>query len=87
MRTLGKIVAALGVIGAIGVTSVMPASADWYGHRHRYYNYYGGGGYHGGWRTGNGCPPDWTIQGGVCKPYQHGPWDYYGGTHQQWGYR
>jgi hypothetical protein len=87
MRPLGKIAAALGVIGAIGISSVLPASADWYGHRHRYYNYYGGGGYHAGWRTGNGCPPDWTIQGGVCKPYQHGPWDYYGGTHQQWGYR
>jgi hypothetical protein len=26
--------------------------------------------------TWNGCPPDWTIQGGVCKPYRHGPWDY-----------
>jgi hypothetical protein len=25
--------------------------------------------------TWNGCPPDWTIQGGVCKPYRHGPWD------------
>jgi hypothetical protein len=23
-----------------------------------------------GYRTWNGCPPDWTIQGGVCKPYQ-----------------
>ena len=21
-------------------------------------------------------PPDWTVQGGVCKPYRHGPWDY-----------
>jgi hypothetical protein len=21
-------------------------------------------------RTWNGCPPNWTIQGGVCKPYQ-----------------
>ena len=87
MRTLGKIAAALGVVGAIGFNGVLPASADWYGYHHRYYNYYGGGGYHGGWRTGNGCPPDWTIQGGVCKPYQHGPWDYYGGTHQDWGYK
>jgi hypothetical protein len=48
---------------------VLPASADWYGHHHHYYNYYGGG-------TWNGCPTDWTIQGGVCKPYRHGPWDY-----------
>ena len=48
MRTLGKIAAALGVVGAIGITSVIPASADWYGYHHRYYNYYGGGGHYGG---------------------------------------
>jgi hypothetical protein len=35
-----------------------------------YYNYYGG------WRTWNGCAPGWTLQGGVCKPYRYGPWDY-----------
>jgi hypothetical protein len=45
MRTLGKIAATLGVIGAIAVGSVVPAAA-WYGygyhHRyhHRYYAYY-----------------------------------------------
>ena len=47
MRTLGKIAATLGVIGAIAVGSVVPAAA-WYGygygyhHRyhHRYYDYY-----------------------------------------------
>jgi hypothetical protein len=81
MRTLGKIAAALGVIGAIGVTSVIPASADWYGHRHRLYNYYGGG----GWNTFNGCPPNWTVQGGVCKPYRYGPWDIYGGRQSDYG--
>jgi len=42
-----------------------------YYHRH-YYDYYGGG----GWRTWNGCPPNWTIQGGACKLYRYGPWDY-----------
>lgn len=47
-------------------------------HRH-YYNYYGGGAW-------NGCPPDWTIQGGVCKPYRHGPWDIYGGRQSDYGY-
>jgi hypothetical protein len=39
---------------------------------------YGGGGYgyggpvYGGrrWRTWNGCPPNFTIQDGVCKPYR-----------------
>jgi hypothetical protein len=25
---------------------------------------------HGRWQTWNGCPPRWTIQGGVCKPYR-----------------
>jgi hypothetical protein len=88
MRTLGKIAATLGVIGAIAVSSVAPAAAWYgygYGYHHRYYNYYRGGGHYGG--GGNGCPPDWTVQGGVCKPYQHGPWDFYGGTHQDWGYR
>jgi Foot protein 3 len=47
VRTLGKIAATLGVIGAIAVGSVVPAAA-WYGygygyhHRyhHRYYDYY-----------------------------------------------
>ena len=66
MRTFAKLAAALGVLGAIGVGGVLPASADWYyGHHHnRYYNYYAGGG------TWNGCPRGWTIQGGNCAPYQ-----------------
>jgi hypothetical protein len=50
--------AALGLVGTIAVSTAPPAAADWYGRHHRYYNYYGGGG------TWNGCPPDWTIQGG-----------------------
>jgi hypothetical protein len=62
MRTLGKITATLGVLGAIALAGVVPASADWYGHHHRYYNYYGG--YHGGGDL-NGCPRGWTVQGGV----------------------
>ena len=79
MRTLMTIAATLGVI-AVG--SAVPAAADWYyGHRHHgyhgYYNYYGGG----GWP----CRPGWTVQGGVCKPYQYGPWDIYGGTHGRFG--
>jgi hypothetical protein len=94
MRTLAKTAVALGFIGAtaIGTTATVQAQGYYgygyyphpYYHRHypRYYGYYGGG--RGTW---NGCPPDWTIQGGVCKPYIHGPWDVYGGTHQDWGYR
>ena len=42
MRTLGKIAATLGVIGAIAVSSTVPAAA-WYGYHHQYYHhrYYG----------------------------------------------
>jgi hypothetical protein len=42
MRTLGKIAATLGFIGAIAVGSVVPAGA-WYGYHHHYYHhrYYG----------------------------------------------
>ena len=77
MRTLGKITAVLGVVGAIGVSGLLPASADWYyGRHHHYYNYYG---------SGNGCRPGWTVQGGVCKPYRYGPWDIYGGRQSDWG--
>jgi hypothetical protein len=80
MRPLGKIAAALGVIGAIGISGVLPASADWYyeHHHHLYYNYYGGGGW--------ACRPGWTVQGGVCKPYRYGPWDTYG-YYNWFGYR
>jgi len=64
MRILAIMAATLGLIGTIAVGSAVPAAADWYyGHHHRYYNYGGGG-------TWNGCRPGWTVQGGVCKPYQ-----------------
>jgi hypothetical protein len=86
MRTLGKITATLGVVGAIAAVSVMPASAAgvyigphgvYVGHRHHLYNYGG---------TWNGCRPGWTVQGGVCKPYRYGPWDIYGGRQSDYGY-
>jgi hypothetical protein len=81
---LGKIDSWVSFIGAVAIGPTVPVQAqgfyldapgvhigvgDPYYHR-RYYNY------SGGWRTWNGCPPDWTIQGGVCEPYRHGPWDY-----------
>jgi hypothetical protein len=84
MRTLLKTTLGLSFIGAVAIGPTVPVQAqgfyldapgvhigvgDPYYHR-RYYNY------SGGWRTWNGCPPDWTIQGGVCEPYRHGPWDY-----------
>ena len=75
MRTLAIMAAALGLIGTIAVGTAAPAAADWYGRHHqRFYNCYGGGG------TWNGCRPGWTVQGGVCKPYQGpvGPgWGWY----------
>lgn len=37
---------------------------------HRYYDYYPGPAYNGGWDTWNGCPPNYTIQDGFCKPYR-----------------
>jgi hypothetical protein len=66
MRSFAKIAAAIGVVGAIGIGSVLPASAAWYHHHHRYYNYYGG--YPGA--DPNGCPPGYTLQGGNCAPYK-----------------
>jgi hypothetical protein len=95
MRTLAKTAVALGFIGAtaIGTTATVQAQGFYFDapgvhvgvggspYHHRYYNYYGGG--YGTW---NGCPPDWTIQGGVCKPYRHGPWDLYG-PRNWYGYR
>jgi hypothetical protein len=78
MRTLAMAAVALGLVGTIAVGTAVPAAADWYGRHHRYYNYCGGFG------TWNGCPPDWTVQGGVCKPYRHGPWDFYGPRYYGW---
>jgi hypothetical protein len=40
MRTLGKIAATLGVVGAIVASSAAPAAA-WYGYHHRYHHHYG----------------------------------------------
>jgi hypothetical protein len=91
MRTLAKTAIALSFIGATAIGAIATAQAQGfyfdapgvhvgvggypYYHR-RYYNYYGGG----GWRTWNGCAPGWTVQGGVCRPYQGpvGPgWGWY----------
>jgi hypothetical protein len=66
MRNLLKIAAAIGVVTAMGLGGVLPASADWYHRHHRYYNYYGG--YPGA--DPNGCPPGYSLQGGNCAPYK-----------------
>jgi hypothetical protein len=92
MRTLAKAAIALSFVGATAIGATVPVQAQVYFdapgvhvgvggpyyHRH-YYNYYGG-------RIGNGCRPGWTVQGGVCKPYRHGPWDIYGGRQSDYGF-
>ncbi|MGC2076921.1 MAG: hypothetical protein WA728_12985 [Xanthobacteraceae bacterium] len=85
MRTLARTVVALGFVGAMAIATTAPVMAQgiYFNapgvhigvghpyHRH-YYDSYGGG----GWNTASGCRPGWTVQGGVCKPYHYGPWDY-----------
>jgi len=69
MRTLTKIAATVGVVGAIAAGSSVPAAADWYyGHHHRgYYNYYNS---NPNCTHLGCCPTGFTVQGGVCQPYQ-----------------
>jgi hypothetical protein len=89
MRATVKVTAA-----AIGFCSLAigaaPAMAQGY--------YYGGGvaplppaPYYGQWLGPRGssctylgcCPKGWTVQGGVCKPYQ-GPRGPYWGNYRRW---
>ena len=76
MRIFGTMAAALGLVGAIASRGCglvrQPSSL---------LHYYGGGG--GTW---NGCRPGWSVQGGICKPYRRGPWDFYGGRQSDYGY-
>lgn len=74
----------LGFAGALSLIAIAPAAAQininvpglhvHVGRHHRHYYgpppapYYGSPGY--GYGTWNGCPPNFTIQGGVCKPYR-----------------
>jgi hypothetical protein len=66
MRALATTAAILGVVGAtaIGYSSSVPADQN---HQDRSYNYNGG----------RWCPPDWTVEGGMCKPHRRSPWDWY----------
>ncbi len=70
---------ALGFVGAIAVGGAAPAAAFYIngpgfhvriGHHHRHYYDYYRGAEGGGWPTYNGCPPRYTVQDGVCKPYR-----------------
>jgi hypothetical protein len=65
MRALATAVAIVGVLGAtaIGYSSSVPATDQ--NHQDRYYN------------GGRWCPPDWTVEGGMCKPHRRSPWDWY----------
>ena len=48
---------ALGTIARVNAQYYPPPPGYAYGY-----------GYH--YRTWNGCPPGWTVQGGNCAPYQ-----------------
>jgi hypothetical protein len=92
MRTLARTAVALGFVGAMAIGMTVPVMAQGIYFNapgvhvgvgrpyHRHYYNYAGGGY-------NPCGNGWSLQGGRCKPYHYGPWDAYGGTHQDWGYR
>ncbi len=68
MRLLIGTTVALAMALLVAMIMNEPAQAQYY----RYHGYYGRNCY---W-TGC-CPPGMTIQGGVCKPYRYGPWDYH----------
>ncbi len=80
IKTVAKTAMAIGFVGAMAIGATAPAAAFningpgfhvWIGHHHpRYYDYYRGPVGGGGWNTWNGCPPNYTIQDGVCKPYR-----------------
>ena len=53
------------VAGLFALGTIAPVNAQYYPPPPGYgYGY----GYH--YRTWNGCPPGWTVQGGNCAPYQ-----------------
>jgi len=69
MRLTGMLLA-VGCVGAIALGTAAPANAQ-YPYPPPGYGYgYPPPGYGYGYRTGNGCPPGWTVQGGNCAPYQ-----------------
>jgi hypothetical protein len=71
MRALTRIVLAVGLIGVAAFGSTAAVNAQYY-----YYPPPGYGpppppyGYGYGRPTWNGCPPGYTVQGGVCQPYR-----------------
>jgi len=84
-KGIAKSALALGVAGAMAIGGTAPAAAQinidvpgvhvHVGRHHRHYYPPPGPGYgpgygYGGWNTWNGCPPNFTVQDGVCKPYR-----------------
>ncbi len=92
MRTLTKTIAAVGLFWSMMFAAVTPLMAQGYYFGepgvgvyvgrpyHPYYRHYGPE-YYRPYRhyygSGGECGPGWSLQGGVCKPYRYGPWDYY----------
>src|SRR5262249_17354276 len=73
MRAVTRIVLAAAVVGTATIGSAIGVNAQGYYPRPGYdyppppgYGGYGGYGY----RTWNGCPPGYTVQGGECQPYR-----------------
>jgi len=70
MRTT-RILAAVGCVGAIALGTLVPAKAQYYRYSPPGYGYDNPPpGYGYGYRTWNGCPPGYTVQGGNCAPYR-----------------
>jgi hypothetical protein len=72
MRTSTRVLLLACSLGA-AMGAAVPANAQYYYPPPPY-------GYGPGWRTWNGCPPGYTVQGGNCAPYQ-GP---VGGGRRTW---
>jgi hypothetical protein len=82
MATFAKTFIALGTLGAILLGGAADVKAQYYypyppppPPRPYYYGYGPGPRYYPPsprWNTINGCPPNFTVQGGLCKPYRGG---------------
>ena len=88
MKAMAKIAALTVFLGSVAIGASAPVGAQYYYYPHHYWPGYGYG-YGYGYYNPNPnctyagcCPRGFTVQGGVCKPYQGpvgpGPeWSYY----------
>jgi hypothetical protein len=65
MRLQTRVLLLASFVGATAVGTPIAANAQYYYPPPPY-----GYGYGPGVRTWNGCPPGYTVQGGVCQPYR-----------------